>query len=439
MMRALKSFYLDFIHIGVDDATPPHMVDTVIFSNFLCLLVTALNGVVALSNFATGFRFLVLINAWYQLATLACFFLNSRHRYLAARLTLLGAVFAGLFFTSAIQGNVVQLEHFFLPFAITAFSLFHPSERRYSLLFVVLSAAAFLFFVDRAAPLWDVDPARGRYTLHELHVNQMSCAVYFIFSLVGLSDGYWRAVRILDRQRAQVFEQNRLSAIGAMAASIAHEINSPLAAMDAHLHLLEADFDSPAGADDRLAVESMRKLSRRIAAVVRGFKLLARSESGSAPAKVALKELVQPVLDIGEGRLRPAGITLTTALHDPELSVVCRAVETSQIVLNLLNNAIDAAVERDAADRWIRLDSGVRGGFLWIAVTDSGRIESPTVKQSLFTPFFTTKAVGKGTGIGLSVSQDAARAQGGGLHFDAAHPNTRFVLELPLSQDVARR
>jgi len=79
-----------------------------------------------------------------------------------------------------------------------------------------------------------------------------------------------------------------------------------------------------------------------------------------------------------------------------------------------------------------------RGGELQIVVTDSGPGLTAAVREKLFTPFFTTKPVGKGTGIGLSVSRSLIESHGGTLELDAAHENTRFVIHLPAAQDTQK-
>ena len=106
----------------------------------------------------------------------------------------------------------------------------------------------------------------------------------------------------------------------------------------------------------------------------------------------------------------------------------CRAVEISQVLLNLIGNAVDAV--EDAQDKWLKIAVLDLGPFIEIAVTDSGRGISEAARKKLFQPFFTTKEIGKGTGLGLSISQGIMVAHKGEIRFDLNSPHTRFVVRL---------
>jgi signal transduction histidine kinase len=135
-------------------------------------------------------------------------------------------------------------------------------------------------------------------------------------------------------------------------------------------------------------------------------------------------------------RLRHNSIELKTNVNDlpQDLSVECRAAQVSQVIINLLNNSSDAI--RDLKSRWISLDISESPDTIQISVTDSGASISPEIVKKLMTPFFTTKAAGNGTGIGLSVSKAIIEAHKGRFYFDSTTPNTRFVIEIPRNQSI---
>jgi signal transduction histidine kinase len=111
------------------------------------------------------------------------------------------------------------------------------------------------------------------------------------------------------------------------------------------------------------------------------------------------------------------------------LRVVGRAVQISQILLNLLGNAYDAV---EAAERrHVRITVDADAAQVHIAVTDSGPGIPAELRERIMEPFFTTKDVGRGTGLGLSLSRGLAELHGGDLALDATSVETRFILTLP--------
>jgi C4-dicarboxylate-specific signal transduction histidine kinase len=178
-------------------------------------------------------------------------------------------------------------------------------------------------------------------------------------------------------------------------------------------------------------VERLGQLSRRIATIVRSFKLLSHSETNDPMTDATVGTLVEATLDIVRGRCKPLGVELSVHIDAPQQPLHCRIVALSQVVLNLLNNSCDAVGDLKAGERWIRIDSTALGNTVQLSVTDSGRIESRDVQAKMFDPFFTTKPIGKGTGLGLSISKQTVEQHGGRLYVDASSVNTRLVIELP--------
>jgi signal transduction histidine kinase len=103
------------------------------------------------------------------------------------------------------------------------------------------------------------------------------------------------------------------------------------------------------------------------------------------------------------------------------------------VLLNLLQNAFDELVEWEG-DRWVKLDVTYCAGWVVFSVSDSGPGIEPEYRAHIMEPFFTTKPVGKGIGLGLSISRSIALEHGGTLELDPGSPHTCFRLKLPLSE-----
>ncbi len=437
--RAMGRGYDRLSRIGLDHATPVHLVDRIVYSNFVFLVATLVNGFAAIDNVIKEYRFLIVGNLIYQFAALLGFFLNWRRRYLAARFWFIFIALANIVLEAAVQGPELQMEHLLLGAAVLAFSMFHPLERRYAAFFVGVCLTSYLILLNRSDPLLPMDPDSGRYTSTDLLVNQLSYTALILFSLLGISNAYARATRIVDEQRSQLFEQSRLSALGAVACSVAHEINTPLMAMNIYLEELETNFaKTPDRTDDYQAVEKLGSLSGRIAAIVRGFKRISYSDADDPLTEISLEELLKPAIDIAKGLVKPLGISLQVSLHDPNCRVTCHVVAMSQVMLNLLTNSVDAVACLQPDGRWIHVASQAEGRRIVISVTDAGTIASQPVRTRLFEAFFTTKPLGKGSGLGLHISRRAVEHHGGQLYFDANSQNTRFVIDLPQHPEAQR-
>jgi signal transduction histidine kinase len=100
------------------------------------------------------------------------------------------------------------------------------------------------------------------------------------------------------------------------------------------------------------------------------------------------------------------------------------------VFLNLLHNSLLAT--ENLRERWVSIQSRVQGGRIRITITDSGKGIPADERDKIFQPFFTTRPVGKATGLGLAVAQGIIESHGGSLTLDASYPHTRFVIELGL-------
>ena len=244
----------------------------------------------------------------------------------------------------------------------------------------------------------------------------------------------------LDTSRMQVVSSARLSALGMMAGSIAHEINNPLGIIHAYAsNLLERAGDGNLPAPDiERACSRIVETTERIASIVRGLRHIAREGSGDPFAPASAGEIVQRALELCRERFRTHSISLISPEVDPSLRVRCREVQIVQILLNLMQNAFDAISETDG-NRWITVQVGTEGPNISFSVIDSGPGIPPEVRERIMEPFFTTKPVGKGTGLGLSISRSIAQDHGGELRYEERDGHTCFSLTLPVFQEESSR
>lgn len=237
----------------------------------------------------------------------------------------------------------------------------------------------------------------------------------------------------LKTSRALAIETARLSALGQLSAGIAHEVNNPLAIISGMARNLVrlADRGTLREADVRWHAAQITETAERIAKIVKSLRHIARDDSREDFSIVPVCHVVAECLDLCREKFRLHSIDLICPEIDPALTVLSREAQIAQILLNLLQNAFDAAGE-SAGEKWVRLDVTIRDSFLLLSVTDSGPGIPPDLRPRIMEPFFTTKPVGKGTGLGLSISRSIAEAHSGSLELCAAPGHTKFVLTLPL-------
>jgi len=215
-------------------------------------------------------------------------------------------------------------------------------------------------------------------------------------------------------------QSEKLAVVGRLASSIAHEINNPLAAVVNLVYLAQTTTNSPETLE--FLEQAQRELSRVTHITTETLRFHRQATEAES---VDLAEIVEAVLLLHEGRLSSAQI-ITERRYRKHPNVICHPNEIRQVLANLISNAIDAMNNRpdprqlivrinaDADLRSLNSSSEARGVRITIADTGSGI--SRAARKRIFEPFFTTKET-TGTGLGLWVSSEIVRKQGGSLRF----------------------
>ena len=232
----------------------------------------------------------------------------------------------------------------------------------------------------------------------------------------------------LQSLQQQVIRQERLAAIGVLLSGIAHELNNPLQAISGFADLLQRDRDLRPAVHADLAL--IKKESARASAIIRNLSRFSRQQ-GTAPSDVYLRDVVASVVELRLRRFHEQGITLEL---DEQSDRATRAVftELQQVLLNFVINAEQALVGSRQDGRRIIVRTRDVDDTVRLEVEDNGGGVPEGDEAKLFQPFFTTKPMGEGTGLGLSVSYGIVRSFGGTIGYArGSFGGALFHFELP--------
>ncbi|MDZ4663017.1 MAG: ATP-binding protein [Pseudomonadota bacterium] len=238
------------------------------------------------------------------------------------------------------------------------------------------------------------------------------------------------------KERIKSAYRSRLASLAEMSSGIAHEINNPLTIIEgfAHQIISMAKRDQSDVTKNIYLAEKIVENSERISKIIRALRSFSREGDKEPTTKVALEKIISDTLNFCKTRFKSHGIELSCPEIDPNITLNCRPVQIAQIFLNLLYNAFDAVKIVD--HRWIRIDVNEQRDFVLISITDSGPGIPLEVREKIFQPFFTTKDIGNGAGLGLSICISLIKEHNGEIQFDSESINTRFVIKLPKTSGV---
>jgi C4-dicarboxylate-specific signal transduction histidine kinase len=226
----------------------------------------------------------------------------------------------------------------------------------------------------------------------------------------------------------QIIRQERLAAIGVLLSGIAHELNNPLQAISGFSEVLQRDKELKPGVRADLAL--IQKESARASAIIRNLSRFSRQQ-GTNPTTVHLSDVIDSVVELRQRRLQEQNISLTVQ-DSASLPVTAVFTELQQVVLNFMINAEQAVGARGPSERRIAIRTRDEQAGIRLEIEDSGPGVPPEHESKLFQPFFTTKPIGEGTGLGLSVSYGIIRHTGGTIGYARAEEGGAiFYFELP--------
>jgi PAS domain S-box-containing protein len=239
------------------------------------------------------------------------------------------------------------------------------------------------------------------------------------------------AEEALHAARSELARVARLTTVGAMAGSIAHEVNQPLTSIvsNGSAGLRWLDHSQPNLEEARSAFKRIVSEGHRASQIVTGIRAMFRKESGDR-ALVAINEIVCEVVSIVLGELKRRRISLSLGLLDDLPPVLGDRVQLQQLLLNLFTNAMDSMGAVADRAHTLNISSEQLENWVLVSVQDSGTGIDPEQIERMFEAFHTTKP--NGIGLGLSIGRSIVESHGGRLSASAARPfGSVFQVMLP--------
>ena len=245
-----------------------------------------------------------------------------------------------------------------------------------------------------------------------------------------------KLLQTIEMQRAQMISSSRMMSLGEMAGGIAHEINNPLAVIKGKIEQVRRKYLAGDLEVEKLLLqfEKMEESVERISKIVSGLRTFSRESSDESMTPTPVQKIIDDTVELCMEKFKNHGIDLKIPANI-QADLECRSSQISQILMNLLNNSLDSI--ESLPEKWIHIDIQETAEEISFLVTDSGHGIPLAIADKIMQPFFTTKDIGKGMGLGLSISQGIASAHQGKLIYDQHHPNTRFIITLPKRQNAA--
>ncbi|HZI87878.1 MAG TPA: ATP-binding protein, partial [Pyrinomonadaceae bacterium] len=236
------------------------------------------------------------------------------------------------------------------------------------------------------------------------------------------------------RLEEQLQQREKLSSIGLLAAGVAHEVNTPLTGVSSYTQMLLGML--PENDPKHALLQKVRRQAERATNIVNNLLNFSRSGSATEFGEVDIRKVLDDTLQLLEPQMRGSGIEIVRDYEPDSPRVFGNSGKLQQIFTNLLLNARDSITD---GGRITISTCSTAGDVLIIEVADTGLGIAPENVAKIYDPFYTTKGVGRGTGLGLAVSYGIVQEHSGHISVDSTPgQGTTFRISLPTAHSRAR-
>lgn len=443
MMRSVLGLWNMLSLQGTDGQTEQAAKRTKLI-NQASLFIALVSVAFLVSWVIEGNAFMIAMNIMMISVHSLFIWLNSRRYYAIPKFFIFLFLTTSLFMASGMLGKKSNMHFSLISIAGFSVLLFEPREK-----FKIFLSIAYPMVLLSVLLFYDFDvfpnligknltlvPA-VEYLISILVV--LVTTIYLYLSNTKTQDKYQllyeqhiEAQKMIDEERARSIYASKMAALGEMASGIAHEIKNPLGIIKIYTGLIHRDITNNELNEERLKeyVEKITYTGTKMAEIVNALSSFSRNSEGMVRSSTSVKTLVEDALFICNYRFYLSNVNLSFNIPDDLPHVLCRPVDVGQVLVNLLNNSFDAINAKEGGK--VEISASTSGPHIHLRIEDNGCGIPQDLRPKIFENFFTTKAPGKGTGLGLGISKKIMLANEGDLFLDVNAKTTQFVCVLKI-------
>lgn len=237
----------------------------------------------------------------------------------------------------------------------------------------------------------------------------------------------------LEKAQNKLIQQNKISALGNMAATIVHELSQPLTAMNSSIGAINAKIDQKDYNGALASANRLEPLNKKMFSIIQLLKTFSYDDK-ELRTPIYIEEIVNNTLETYNDLLYEKNIALTIDNKSENCIVNVNPLKMDLVLSNLIKNAIDAMEE--TTNRCLNIDLKKKNGIACIHITDNGSGMNEINIKQMFSPYFTTKEIGKGLGLGLAICFEIIQEYDGKISANTIDNKTRFSINIPIHKDL---
>jgi len=339
-----------------------------------------------------------------------------------------------IFYSSAIFRGEAGIELIFFSLAVMPFLFFGWEERRWYLLSII---SVVLYLLGEYRDWIFFNELSHNYNTKYINLFSIIATVhqliggtyYYLKQSLGFEKESRSNLERLELEYKKNIHAHKMLSLGQMANGVAHEVNSPLMVISGNIELLRRNQENIITIQDKKNLEIIEKMVTRISTVVKALLNFSKSRDSQDIQNTSLTRIIESTVLLSETKFQLSGVTLNISCVE-DIIIPCRPTEISQVIFNLLNNALESvqSVQTPVVTISVKRSSN----YAAISIEDNGRGIPSAIMDRIWDPFFSTKDVGSGLGMGLSISKGLIESHQGQLNYFSQNGKTVFEVKLPL-------
>lgn len=237
----------------------------------------------------------------------------------------------------------------------------------------------------------------------------------------------------LQETQNKLMQKNKAAALGSMAATIVHELSQPLTAMNNSIAAINAKINNSDWNGVLASAKRLTPLNNKMQEIIKLLKFFSYQDT-KAYEVIKINDIVQQSINNVKDTLQKKSITMEKRLSDDQLLVNVNPLKFDLVLSNIIQNAIDALESKDKAK--IIISTTHLDKFVIITIEDNGGGVDQEIMQKMFSPYFTTKQVGKGLGLGLAITYEIIQEYGGKITAKNIKEGACFTIQLPRVENL---